>query len=178
VGNWLSRAMEFAPMYVPLGAYVPLAAAIREVVSIPVVAGGRINDPIQAEKILADGHADMVGMCRALIADPYLPNKAKAGQLEDIRHCVGATEGCISRVEADQPVSCVQNPVVGREKEWAELKPASVKKKVMVIGGGPAGLEAARVATLRGHTVTKARPVTSGIIALMLPTLTSLTAFA
>ena len=154
VGNWLSRAMELAPMYVPLGAYVPLAAAIREVVSIPVVAGGRINDPVQAEKILADGHADLVGMCRALIADPYLPNKAKAGQLEDIRHCVGAAEGCISRVEADQPVSCVQNPVVGREKEWAELKPASVKKKVMVIGGGPAGLEAARVATLRGHTVT------------------------
>ena len=154
VGNWLSRAMELAPMYVPLGAYVPLAVAIREVVSIPVVAGGRINDPVQAEKILADGHADLVGMCRALIADPYLPNKAKAGQLEDIRHCVGAVAGCISRVEADEPMSCVQNLVVGREKEWAELKPASVKKKVMVIGGGPAGLEAARVATLRGHTVT------------------------
>jgi len=67
ISNWLSRGMELASMYVPLGAYVPLAAAIREVVSIPVVAGGRINDPVQAEKILADGHADMVGMCRACL---------------------------------------------------------------------------------------------------------------
>jgi 2,4-dienoyl-CoA reductase-like NADH-dependent reductase (Old Yellow Enzyme family)/thioredoxin reductase len=154
VGNWLSRGMQIPPMYISLGAYVPLAAAIREVVNIPVVHAGRINDPILAEKILADGHADLVGMARALIADPHLPNKAKAGQLEDIRQCVGAAEACISRVEAGEPMSCVQNAVVGREKEWAELKPASIKKKVMVIGGGPAGLEAARVATLRGHTVT------------------------
>ena len=153
-GNYVAEGMHSGPMYVPLGAFVPLAAAIREVVNIPVMAGGRINDPIQAEKILTDGHADLIGMCRALIADPHLPNKAKAGQLEDIRQCVGATEGCISRVFNGISATCIQNPVIGREKEWAELKPASVKKKVMVIGGGPAGLEAARVATLRGHTVT------------------------
>jgi mycofactocin system FadH/OYE family oxidoreductase 2 len=152
-GNYLAEGMHSAPMYVPLGAYVPLAAAIREVVNIPVLAGGRINDPVQAEKILADGYADLVGMCRALIADPHMPNKAKAGQLEDIRQCVGATETCISRAWIGMPITCVQNPVIGREKEWAELKPASVKKKVMVIGGGPAGLEAARVAALRGHAV-------------------------
>jgi len=153
-GNYLSEGMHSAPMYVPLGAFVPLAAAIKEVVNIPVMAGGRINDPIQAEKILADGHADLLGMCRALIADPHLPNKAKAGQLEDIRQCVGVAEACISRIYQGVSLGCVQNAVIGREKEWAELKPASVKKRVMVIGGGPAGLEAARVATLRGHTVT------------------------
>ena len=152
-GNYLSEGMHSAPMYVPLGAFVPLAAAIKEVVNIPVMAGGRINDPIQAEKILADGHADLIGMCRALIADPYLPNKAKAGQLEDIRECVGAAEACISRIYQGVALGCVQNAVIGREKEWAELRPASVKKRVMVIGGGPAGLEVSRVAALRGHEV-------------------------
>jgi len=152
-GNYLSEGMHSAPMYVPLGAFVPLAAAIKEVVNIPVMAGGRINDPIQAEKILADGHADLIGMCRALIADPYLPNKAKTGQLEDIRECVGAAEACISRIYQGVALGCVQNAVRGREKERAELRPASVKKRVMVIGGGPAGLEVSRVAALRGHEV-------------------------
>ena len=153
-GDRLSRAMIYGSGYLPPGAMVPLASAIREVISIPVMARGRINDPVQAEKILAGGHADLIGMARALIADPHLPNKAKTGQLEDIRQCVHAGEACIAREVEGEPMSCVQNPVVGREKEWAELKPASVKKKVMVIGGGPAGLEAARVAALRGHEVT------------------------
>jgi 2,4-dienoyl-CoA reductase-like NADH-dependent reductase (Old Yellow Enzyme family)/thioredoxin reductase len=153
-GNWLSRGMQGASMYVPLGAMVPLSAAIREVVKIPVLAVGRITDPVQAEKILADGHADLIGMCRALIADPYLPNKTRAGQLEDIRYCVGATECCTGRSARGVAICCIQNPVIGREKDWAELKPAAAKKKVMVIGGGPAGLEAARVAALRGHTVS------------------------
>ena len=149
-----SRSMIYGATYLPLGAMVPLASAIREAVSIPVMTVGRINDPVQAEKILADGHADLIGMTRALIADPYLPNKAKAGQLEDIRQCVSIMEGCIVRVDEGGVMTCVQNPVVGREKEWVELKPASVKKKVMVIGGGPAGLEMARVAALRGHKVS------------------------
>jgi mycofactocin system FadH/OYE family oxidoreductase 2 len=153
-GNWLTKGIHYASMYIPLGAFVPLAAAIREVVKVPVVAVGRITDPVQAEKILADGHADLVGMTRALIADPHMPNKAKAGQLEDIRYCVGAAEACIARVYDEATMECVQNPIIGREKEWAELKPAAVKKKVMVIGGGPAGLEAARIAALRGHSVS------------------------
>jgi len=153
-GNWVSMGTHYGGMYVPLGAMVPLASAIREVVNIPVMAVGRITDPVQAEKILADGHADLIGMVRALIADPHLPNKAKAGQLEDIRRCVGIAEACIGRTSSGTPISCVQNPVIGREKEWAELKPASVRKKVLVIGGGPGGLETARVAALRGHKVT------------------------
>ncbi len=80
----MSDAFRHGPMYVPLAAMVPLAAAIKEVVDIPVLAVCRINDPVLAEKILADGHADLVGMTRACIADPQMPNKAKAGQLEDI----------------------------------------------------------------------------------------------
>ena len=149
----LSNAFRHGPMYVPLAAMVPLAAGIKEVVDIPVLAVCRINDPVLAEKILADGHADLVGMTRAIIADPQMPNKAKAGQLEDIRPCV-AINACHERITHGLSMVCAHNPVVGREKEWAELKPASVKKKVMVVGGGPGGLEAARVAALRGHTVS------------------------
>lgn len=149
----VSRAFRHGPMYVPLAAMVPLAAAIKEVVDIPVLAVCRINDPVLAEKVLADGHADLVGMTRAIIADPHMPNKAKAGQLEDIRQCVGI-HSCHERITQGLSMVCAHNPVIGREKEWAELKPASVKKRVMVIGGGPAGLEAARVAALRGHMVS------------------------
>ncbi len=151
--NRLSDAFRHAPSYVPLAAMVPLAAGIKEVVDIPVLTVGRINDPVIAEKILADGHADLVGMTRACIADPHLPNKARAGQLEDIRPCV-AINACHARITRGLPMVCAHNPVAGREKEWAELEPALVKKKVMVVGGGPAGLEAARVAALRGHTVS------------------------
>lgn len=151
--NRMSNAFRHGPMYVPLAAMVPLAAAIKEVVDIPVLAVCRINDPVLAEKILADGHADLVGMTRACIADPEMPNKAKAGQLEDIRFCVGIN-ACHERITHGLPMICAHNPVVGKEKEWAELKPALLKKKVMVVGGGSAGLEAARVASLRGHKVS------------------------
>lgn len=149
----MSHAFRHGPMYVPLAAMVPLAAAIKEVVDIPVLAVCRINDPVLAEKILADGHADLVGMTRACIADPQMPNKARAGQLEDIRPCVGIN-ACHERITHGLPMVCAHNAVIGREKDWAELKPTAVKKRVMVIGGGPAGLEVARVAALRGHTVS------------------------
>jgi 2,4-dienoyl-CoA reductase-like NADH-dependent reductase (Old Yellow Enzyme family)/thioredoxin reductase len=142
------------PMYVPPGALVPLHSAIREAVDhVPVFASCRINDPIQAEKILADGHADMVVMCRAQIADPEIVKKAYEGRIEDIRHCIACVQGCINRVLLNQPMTCLQNPQVGREKE-APIEKTSLRKKVMVIGGGPAGLEAARVAAERGHRVT------------------------
>ena len=137
-----------------LGLYTHLAGSIRQVVNVPVIAFGRIVDPVQAEKVIAGGEADMVIMNRALIADPHLPNKARAGQLEDIRQCMGYNEGCIDRIYTGRGVTCVQNPVIGREGEWAELRPTTErKKKVVVVGGGPAGLEAARVAANRGHRV-------------------------
>lgn len=149
----LTHAFRHGPMYVSPAALVPLAAGIKEVVDIPVLAACRINDPVLAEKVLADGHADLVGMTRACIADPHMPNKARAGKLEDVRECVGINS-CHETITHGLPMVCAQNPVIGREKEWAELKPASVKKRVIVIGGGPAGLEAARVAALRGHMVS------------------------
>lgn len=142
------------PMYVPPGALVPLHAAIRGAVDhIPVFASCRINDPLQAEKILADGHADMVVMCRAQIADPELSNKAREGRIDEIRHCIACVQGCINRVLQGQPVTCLQNPQAGREKD-SPIEKAAQKKKVMVIGGGPAGMEAARVAAMRGHEVS------------------------
>jgi 2,4-dienoyl-CoA reductase (NADPH2) len=105
-----------------------------------------------AERVLAEGKADMVYMARALIADPELPNKAKEGRLEDIRPCMNCCR-CISAVD-NLPVYCSVNARVGREADYPDVKLAQARKKVLVVGGGPAGMEAARVAALRGHDVT------------------------
>ncbi|WP_305045363.1 mycofactocin system FadH/OYE family oxidoreductase 2 [Geoalkalibacter sp.] len=142
-------------MHTPLGYTIPLAAGMREKLKLPVFCTGRINDPVMAEKVLANGQADMIGMCRALICDPFLPKKAQEGRLADIRYCVGDNQGCIGRMGINRTLGCIQNPAVGLEKEWGEgtLKPAPVKKKVMVVGGGPAGLWAAKMAGRRGHRV-------------------------
>src|SRR5262249_30571048 len=110
-------------------------------------------DPIQADQILAEGHVDVVGMTRALIADPDLPRKARAGRLSDIRYCVGGNEGCIDRAIQGKAISCIQNPGSGRETESWDLVPADAVKRVVVVGGGVSGLEAARVAAGRGHRV-------------------------
>src|SRR5262249_61205020 len=97
---------------------------------------------------------DLVAMTRALMADPWMPRKAAEGQLDDIRMCVGMQEGCLGRSNRGLTLSCSQNPVTGREAELAELVPAATPRRVVVIGGGPAGLEAARIAALRGHEGT------------------------
>lgn len=152
-GTFFNPEAHIPPMYFPLGCFVYLSAAIKEVVNLPVMAVGRITDPVQAEKILADGQADLVIMNRATICDPEMPKKAQEGRLDEIRKCTGCNEGCIGRWIQGLPISCSYNPEVGREKEFA-ITPASVKKKVMVIGGGAAGLETARVAALRGHQVS------------------------
>lgn len=142
-------------MHTPLGYTIPLAAGMREKIKLPVFCTGRINDPVMAEKVLANGQADMIGMCRALICDPFLPKKAQEGHIEDIRYCVGDNQGCIGRMGINRSLGCIQNPAVGLEKEWGEgtLKPAPVKKKVMVVGGGPAGMWTAKMAGRRGHQV-------------------------
>ncbi|ABQ27713.1 mycofactocin system FadH/OYE family oxidoreductase 2 [Geotalea uraniireducens] len=143
-------------MHTPLGYTIPLAAGIRERIKLPVFCTGRINDPVMAEKVLANGQADMIGMCRGLICDPFLPKKAQEGRLEDIRYCIACNQGCIGRIGMNKTLGCVQNPAVGREKEWGEgtLEKASVKKNVTIVGGGPAGMWAAKMAGRRGHKVT------------------------
>ena len=157
--DYIATGAGIPPMYYPLGALMYHAAGIKEVVDIPVIGGGRITDPVQAEQILEDHQADLLFMNRALICDPEMPKKAREGRLEEIRHCMGCSEGCWMRVSQDQNpqgVSCTYNPTVGKESlpGWLELTPAEKKKKVMVIGGGPAGLETARVAKSRGHDVS------------------------
>lgn len=140
-------------MYYPLAAFAYIPAGIKEVVNLPVFSVGRINDPILAETILANHQADMVGMTRATMCDPEMPTKAQEGRLDEIRRCIGCNEGCIEKLWQALPVSCSINPELGREKELA-ITPAGKKKRVMVIGGGAAGLETARVAALRGHKVS------------------------
>ena len=141
------------PMYVAPAAFVYLAATIKAEVDIPVFCAGRIVDPVKAEDILAKNQADMVAMTRACICDPELPNKAREGRLDEIRYCIGCNEGCWGRSSQRLPISCALNPSVGREEEM-KIAPAAAKKKVMVVGSGLAGMEAARVAALRGHAVS------------------------
>jgi len=149
-----SRGHNIPPAYFPQGTFVEIARRVKAIVAAPVIVTGRIITPQQAEDVLRSGAADMVGMTRALIADPELPRKARAGEVDDIRICMGSNEGCIDRLYFGLPIGCVQNPVIGREREWGTLVPAAAPKRVVVVGGGPAGMEAARVAAERGHTVT------------------------
>ena len=141
--------MSFTP-----AVFVPLAAAIKKAApGLPILHASRIVDPVHADRVVAAGNVDVVGMTRALIADPDLPRKAREGRLDDIRTCVGANEGCIDRIYQGKPVTCVQNPATGREAELGDVGPASTSRRVVVVGGGVAGLEAARMAALRGHRV-------------------------
>jgi len=135
------------------GVFVPLAAAIKQAApGMPIFHASRIVDPAHADRVVTEGQIDVVGMTRALIADPDLPRKAREGRL-DIRTCVGANEGCIDRIYLGKPVTCVQNPATGRERELGEVQRAATPRKVVVVGGGVAGLEAARMAAVRGHRV-------------------------
>lgn len=139
-------------MMFPRGLLVPLAAGVKEVVSVPVFAVGRINDPLLAEKVLAEGSADAITLGRALIADPEFPNKAREGRLGDIRPCIACNQGCIDRLQPQLDVACLANPEAGRE-QYLALFPAPKPKNVLVVGGGLAGMEAAWVARQRGHAV-------------------------
>jgi 2,4-dienoyl-CoA reductase-like NADH-dependent reductase (Old Yellow Enzyme family) len=152
-----SMHMYFGPLYLPPAWQLAHVEQVKEVVkNIPIIAVGRFNDPMIAESAIAEGKADIIAMARPLIADPELPNKAREGRLDDIRPCMGCNF-CISYMYNGQPIRCQANPTVGME-EWGwgigSIKSASAKKKVVVIGGGPAGMECARVAGLKGHDVT------------------------
>jgi 2,4-dienoyl-CoA reductase-like NADH-dependent reductase (Old Yellow Enzyme family)/thioredoxin reductase len=155
-GNYagFGDGMELAyvsPWYTEPGFNVAAAAAVKAAVDVPVIVTGRIADAAHAESILADGAADLIGMVRALIADPDLPNKARAGRVEEIRMCLAMSE-CHAIGPHRLPMTCAVNAAAGREAEL-EITPAEVPKTVVVVGAGPAGMEAARVAALRGHHV-------------------------
>ena len=140
--------MEVAHAYV-----APRAGAIRSAVRVPVFVAGRINQPQIAEAVLAAGQADMCGMTRALISDPDMPVKAGRGDLDDIRACIGCNQACIGHFHNGTPISCIQNPVTGRELTLSTPAPIRGRKRVLVAGGGPGGMKAAAVAAERGHEV-------------------------
>jgi 2,4-dienoyl-CoA reductase-like NADH-dependent reductase (Old Yellow Enzyme family) len=141
--------MEWDAAYV-----LPETGPIKRAVDLPVIVTGRINQPQVAEDMLARGEADMVGMTRAQIADPDMAGKVRAGRSDDIRACIGCNQACSGHGLLSMPISCIQNPVSGRETRWGSLPPASPARRVLVAGGGPAGLKAAAVAALRGHRVS------------------------
>ena len=141
------------PAPVEPGVIAPVAGEFKTRLKTPVFMNLRVNDPVIAEKILADGQADVVGMTRALICDPHMPNKASQGKMEAIRYCIGCNQACIGHMELGLPISCIQNPVTGRELQYAVLPKAQKAKKVMVVGGGPAGMKCAVIAAERGHDV-------------------------
>lgn len=152
IGAGPGASFHIPPSYTKPGSLVYLTEAIRSAVRLPLICSQRINDPLLAENILARGVADLIAMNRAIMADPEMPKKAQEGRLEEIRHCIACNE-CIARSRSAMPIACTMNPEMGREQEMA-LTMARVPKRVMIVGGGPASLEAARVASMRGHQVS------------------------
>jgi len=153
-GIFEAPAPVMDPMYYPEGWNTYAAEEVKKHVKIPVITSHSLRNPDYCEKILAEGKADMVGFCRQLIADPYWPNKAKAGKKEEIRRCISCLVGCWQEsLMIKRDMRCAINAAVGDER-FIHLEPAKKTCKVAVIGGGPAGMEAARIASLRGHQVT------------------------
>lgn len=136
------------PGRVPEGTFVYYAQAIKEKVKIPVMAGVRIRNPYLAENILEEERADLIALGRPLHADPWWPQKVAQGRQEEIIPCISCNQGCFDRVFGEDPVTCLVNPGLGEE-----VLPASLKKKVFVVGGGPAGIQTALTAAARGHAV-------------------------
>lgn len=152
-GTYDSWYWAHPPMYFKKGMYLPLAKQIQDAAKVPVMVAGRMDDPDMAVQALNDGTIDAVGLGRPLLTDPDYVNKLKNAHEVDIRPCLGCHDGCFGRLLQHGLGSCAVNPECGRES-LVGIKPAETKKKVVVIGGGPAGMEAARVSALRDHDVT------------------------
>ncbi len=152
-GGWHETKVPQLTGDLPRGGLSYLGKGIRSVVNIPVMMCNRIQDPETAEKLLALGRADLVGLGRPLVADPELPGKARDGKAEEIRPCMACNQGCLANTFFDRPITCLVNGICGRELEFPTEK-VSVPKSILVIGGGPGGCEAAYRVAQRGHTVT------------------------
>ena len=152
-----------ASMHVPPGYALYIPNAIRRAVRLPVVAVGRFKDPTQADRALADGHCDLVGVVRGQIADPDFAAKARSGHQHDIRTCLSCNQECVGRMGLNRWLGCIENPRTGRESVVLPA-PRRRAQRVLVVGGGPAGLQAAATAAQRGHRVTllERAPVTGG----------------
>ncbi|MFH1349693.1 MAG: FAD-dependent oxidoreductase [Pseudomonadota bacterium] len=156
--GWHEATRPMLPMFVPRGAFSYLAAAVKKVVNVPVSTVGRINDPYVAADIVARGEADLIGLGRQLLCDPEFVKKTEEGRTSEIRRCIACCY-CFDQMMRNLkgtrkvPLKCAMNPELGREGERL-LRPAEKKRRVVVVGGGPAGMEAARVAAIRGHEVT------------------------
>jgi 2,4-dienoyl-CoA reductase (NADPH2) len=151
-GTWHTIHLSIPPMSIERGRLLSFAAAVKDAVEVPVIAAGRLDSPALAERALADGQADLIGIGRGLIADPDWPRKVREGRLAEITPCI-ACNACLDLISRADHIRCAVNPEVARELEW-ELEPTEMARRVMVVGGGPAGLEAARVARARGHEVS------------------------
>ncbi len=151
-GNWYALHMTIPPMSMEHGCLLPLAAQIKQAVEVPVIAAGRLDDPVVAERAIAEGQADIVAIGRGLIADPDWPVKVRDGRLAEIRPCI-ACNACVDLVARGEEARCAVNPAIGRDGSF-EITAAEHPRRVMVIGSGPAGMEAARIARLRGHEVS------------------------
>ena len=149
--GWHESPKPMLPMSVPRGAFVYLAEAMKKIINVPVMTGGRINDPRFASEIIRDGRADLVHFGRPFLTDPYFPKKAMKGDFNDINMCIACCR-CFDAMTSPGTIVCSVNAGLG--KEGTPLEKAKKSKDILIIGGGPAGMEAARVATLRGHKVT------------------------
>jgi hypothetical protein len=145
---WITQPMEM-----PQGVLAPLAREVRKHVDVPVSVSGRITDPSVAEHLIESGTSDFVTLGRALHADPEFPAKARDGRTDEICTCIACNQGCSDMHSRGLPIVCLVNTTTGREREYA-IRPAPAPKRITVVGGGPAGLEVARILALRGHAVT------------------------
>ena len=150
--GWHESRTPIMLMSIPRMSYIFLSEKIKDNVNVPVIGSVRINDLALAEEVIDNDQSDIVSIGRPLIADPELPKKYKKRQFDDIRRCIACNQGCFDSLLGFKSISCLYNVRAGRESEF-KIRKAKKKKKVMVIGGGPGGMEAARIAALRGHDV-------------------------
>ncbi|MGA8941187.1 MAG: FAD-dependent oxidoreductase [Thermoactinomyces sp.] len=150
VGSYDSWWWSHPPMYQEKGLYRPYAKLMKKTVDVPIICAGRMDNPDMALEAIEDGTCDLISLGRPLLADPEYVNKLRSGKLADIRPCISCQEGCMGRIQEYSMLNCAVNPQAARERV-TRLNPVTMKKKVLIIGGGVAGCEAARVLALRGH---------------------------